>query len=263
MPNSSGTITALNGAIIAPADGESTVIFNVTGTWNAVLSLQATVDGTNWFTTNGYVQASQAVISSFSVNQSIIIPCSGFLQVQLIATAFTSGTVNIAWSNSNAGNGIVGVYSQSAQSFITWSQTKDGVGNNITSTSSGVKQLLDVATTACNLSVTATGVAGGAVTATLPAVSGQFHYINSIEIVAYTTLARVGVAAPVLVTSANLPGANIWDFATAAAIGSTDSRFYTFPSPYKSLSVNTATTIVCPATANVIWRVNVTYYPGT
>lgn len=111
-----------------------------------------------------------------------------------------------------------------------------------------------------NLSVTATGAAAAAVTLTLPAVAAQFHRISFIEITAYTTVARVGAATPVLVTSTNLPGSNVWTFATAAAIGSTDVRTLTFHNPYKSSVVNTATTIVCPATASVIWRVNVMYY---
>jgi len=144
MATGTGTITALNGAVIALSDGESTVTFNVTGTWSATLAIQATVDGINWFSVNGYVQSAQAVISTFSVNQAVVVTCSGFLQLQLIATAFTSGTINVAWSNSNAGNNTLQVYSTSAQSFITWSQLKDGVGNNVTSTTSASKQSLDI-----------------------------------------------------------------------------------------------------------------------
>jgi hypothetical protein len=114
--------------------------------------------------------------------------------------------------------------------------------------------------TSCDKSVTVTGAAGAAVTLTIPAVASQFHYLVSVEIEAYTTVARVGVAAPILVTSTNLPGSNVWTFATAAAIGSTDTKYFSFASPYKSSVVNTATTIVCPATTSVIWRVNVVYY---
>jgi hypothetical protein len=109
-------------------------------------------------------------------------------------------------------------------------------------------------------SVTVTGAAGAAVTLTIPAVAAQFHYIVGIEIECYTTLARVGVATPILVTSTNLPGSNTWTFATAAAIGSTDTKYFSFTNPYKSSVVNTATTFVCPATTSVIWRVNVIYY---
>lgn len=110
------------------------------------------------------------------------------------------------------------------------------------------------------LGVTAVGAAAAAVTLTIPAVASQFHYITLIEIQAYTTVARTGVATPITVTSTNLAGANAWTFATAAALGTTDAKLYVAALPIKSSVVNTATTIVCPATASVIWRVNVFYY---
>lgn len=111
-----------------------------------------------------------------------------------------------------------------------------------------------------NLWVTATGAAGAAVTLTLPAAVALFHRICSIEIEAYTTVARVGGAAPVLVTTTNLPGSPVWTFASAATIGSTDPKVFIFMAPVKSSVVNTATTIVCPATASIIWRINVSYF---
>lgn len=114
--------------------------------------------------------------------------------------------------------------------------------------------------TDANLWVTATGAAAAAVTLTLPAVAAQFHRISTVEIEAYSTVARVGGVTPVLVTSTNLPGSPVWTFASAAAIGSTDTKVFYFNSPVKSSVANTATTIVCPATASVIWRVNVSYY---
>ena len=109
---------------------------------------------------------------------------------------------------------------------------------------------------------TAVGTTGSAITLTLPATPSQFHYINSIEIEAYSTAARTGSATPVTVTSTNIPGSPAWTFATAAAIGTTDTKFYPFSNNIKSSAANTATTIVCPATTGVIWRVNVSYYTG-
>jgi hypothetical protein len=109
---------------------------------------------------------------------------------------------------------------------------------------------------------TAVAATGVAVTLTLAAVAGQFHYINSIEIQAYSTAARTGSATPITVTSTNIPTGAAWTFATAAAIGTTDNKFQSFSNNLKSTTVNTATTIVCPATTGIIWRVNVSYYTG-
>lgn len=259
MSLSSGTIVALNGTVAAPTDGESTVVFNVTGTWSATISIQATVDNINWFAISCYVPSSQAVVSTFSVNQAVVVNCAGYEQVQLIATGFTSGTISVAWANSNAGNNSILVYSTAAQAFIANANLRDGVGNNIGSSNGW----LDVIEPAANLAVTATGTAGSAVTLTLPSVASQFHCITVIEIVCYTVLARVGTGTPVLVTSTNLPGNLVWDFQSVGAIGASERQFSSFVAPLKSSVNGTATTIVCPATTSVIWRINVAYYAAS
>ena len=95
---------------------------------------------------------------------------------------------------------------------------------------------------------------------TLPAVASLKHYITFIEITAYSTAARTGGATPVVVTTTNLPGTPAYTFATAAAIGATDRYMVTPATAIVSSTANTATTIVCPLTTGVIWRVNVHYY---
>lgn len=109
------------------------------------------------------------------------------------------------------------------------------------------------------LSVTGVGAAAAAVTLTLPAVASQFHYIARIEITAYSTVARVGGVTPVTVTTTNLPGSPAFTFASAATVGTTDRYVIELGPSWRSSVVNTATTIVCPATASIIWRVNVIY----
>jgi hypothetical protein len=116
---------------------------------------------------------------------------------------------------------------------------------------------------AADLLASATGTAGSVLNASLPAAgAGLFHYITLIEVQAYSTAARTGSATPVVVTSANLPGAAAWTFGTAAAIGTIDVKVFALPTPLKCSTANTATVINCPATASVIWRVNIHYYTG-
>jgi hypothetical protein len=123
------------------------------------------------------------------------------------------------------------------------------------------KGRLWTAIAASDLSVTATAIAGALATLTLPAAgAGLFHYITSIEISCYTTLARVGGAAPVIVTSTNLPGGPSWDFSSAGAVGTTERINFAYDSPIKCSSSVAATTIVGPATASVIWKIKATYY---
>lgn len=110
------------------------------------------------------------------------------------------------------------------------------------------------------LGVTATGASGAAVTATLPAVAGQLHLISFIEITKIFAAANAASATPLVVTSTNLPGNPAWSFGQpAGAIGVTDDRVFPLYPMMESNVANTASTIVCPATTGIIWRVNVNY----
>jgi len=128
-----------------------------------------------------------------------------------------------------------------------------GAGTNIV-TQSGTRA------DACWLSVTATGAAGAAVTATLPIVIGQHHYICFIDIRQYASAALTGGAVPVVVTSTNLGAPPAWTFKTALPIGDAESQSVRPATPIKSLAPGTTSTIVAPATTSVIWRTTVYYY---
>ncbi len=116
---------------------------------------------------------------------------------------------------------------------------------------------------ASTLVVTATGAAAAAVTATLPAVAGQFHYITRINIVKYASVATVGAAAPTVITSTNLPGSLAWTLPTALAVGTQYETDVEPSGPLKSSVVNTATTIVAAGLASIIYRITVYYYTAT
>lgn len=114
------------------------------------------------------------------------------------------------------------------------------------------------------LAVTATGASGAAVTATLPAVAGAYHYLSRIEVTQYAAAATSGSATPVTVTTTNLPGSPALTFPTALAIGTQTQQVWEPVALLRAAAAGTATTIVCPATTGIIWRVNVIYgaYPG-
>ncbi len=110
-----------------------------------------------------------------------------------------------------------------------------------------------------NLAVTATGAAGAAVTLTLPAEVGRFHSILHLTITAYATAAKTGAATPIVVTSTNIIGNPQFTFQSAFAIGTSAEKVISPALPIKSAVANTATTIVCPATTNLLWRVTAFY----
>lgn len=111
------------------------------------------------------------------------------------------------------------------------------------------------------LGVTATAAAGTGVTLTLPASAGNFHFITGIIIQKTAAALLVAAAVPVTVTTTNLPGSPVFDFAAdAAAQGTQQTLALTMGNaPIKSSAAGVATTIVCPATTAIVWRVTVFY----
>jgi hypothetical protein len=114
---------------------------------------------------------------------------------------------------------------------------------------------------ASTLAVTALSAAATTVTATLPLVTGQFHYITSIAISRSCTGAITGTAL-LAVTTTNLPGSLAWTSGNACAVGSTNQDMaMSFSSPLKSSVAGTATTLVAPSAGALgQYRLTVTYY---
>jgi hypothetical protein len=113
------------------------------------------------------------------------------------------------------------------------------------------------------LAVTATGAAAAAVTATLPAVTGLRHYLQRLEIVRSASALLTAGAAPVVVTTTNLPGTIAFPFgADAAPQGQDKGMSLDCGAGLAATALGTATTIVCPATTGVIWRINAIYRLG-
>jgi len=102
MAQGTGTITSLNGTVAATTEGLSTISFFTSGTWVATIIIEATCDDSNWFSVQGINPSTTNVITTFSQNLQVVVPCGGFSQIRLRASAFTSGTVTIAW---DAGDG--------------------------------------------------------------------------------------------------------------------------------------------------------------
>lgn len=114
------------------------------------------------------------------------------------------------------------------------------------------------------LMVTATGAAGAAVTATLPAVTGLRHIVDFIRVTRSATAVLTASATPTVVTTTNLPGTPALTFGQDAAAQGVDREVVLdFGGSGLAASVlGTATTVVCPIYTGVIWRINVGYRLG-
>ena len=109
--------------------------------------------------------------------------------------------------------------------------------------------------------VSATAAAGSAVTLTIPAAgAGIFNYLVYLQIVLYAAAALTGGASPQLVTTTGIVGTPTFTFPTALAIGTVAEQKIEGGTPIVGTAANTAMTIVTPALANAIYRVNAAFF---
>ena len=225
-----GNLGALNAETIIVSDGCATVTLDLRGTFNLTVEVSGTVDGTNWTlipmrpvnqAAVAYVAAVAGTAAGTWVGQ-----CAGYRQVRARVTAYTSGSATTFLAANTA------LYDNLMFGPIT-----TGIGTTV-------------------------GASGAATTLTLGAPgAGLRHYITYLAINRFAAAALTAAAAPVTVTTTNLPGTLAFSFAAEAfPQGSLDRWREDFAFPLATNAQNTATTIVCPATTGVIWRVTAGFY---
>lgn len=225
-----GNLSAANTEIVADCDGCASVMMDLRGTFSGTMEVAGTVDGTNWIPIplRPVNQASKLWVATVvGTTQGLWAgECSGFRRVRARCTAFTSGTFVVTLSASLA------AMDRMAESMVT-----------------------------PNL-VTILGTAAAITTLTLPAPgAGLRHYITYLSINRFATALLTAQAAPVAVTTTNLPGTLAFSVpAEAAAQGTLDRWREDFAFPLAASAQNAATTIVCPATTAVQWRMTAGFY---
>lgn len=243
----SGTLAAVNAELVIDINGESaaTIYINGTGTFNATYTIQGSADGTNYFDLLAYPipqacvggtipLAGQPIISeavnAATVQRLLAVAVGGLQKLRIRLTAYTGGTSTVT---------MIADHADSISPYVKDQKT-------------------------ATLIVTATGAAAAAVTATIPAVAGMRHYIDRIDVTKFASATLVAAAAPVLVTTTNIPGSPVFSFPADAGVqGTVVQQSLDFGSSgMASTALNTATTVVCPATTSIIWRVTVAYRLG-
>jgi len=155
-----------------------------------------------------------------------------------------------------------------ATAYVTGNVNNNGTRAGITCTlftdpnlgfSGTALHVWDESLKAAMLSATATAASDAACTLSLAAVAGNFHYVAGLRIYAYATGVIPASATPITVTSTNF-GSRTWIFPNEAAKADVMAYEYQFAYPPKSTTVNTATTIVCPAVTNIIWSIQAEYF---
>jgi hypothetical protein len=221
----------LNGELIIDCDGCSSFLLDLRGTFNGTIEVSgcSTLDGATYtatpvvpVNTNSRSYVASVVGTAAGLWEG---KCGGYTKIRARCTAFSAGPILV---NLTACNGVL----------------DDSLNRSTT-------QLL----------VTTTAVAGAAATLTLPAVTGLKHYLTYLRIVKFAAATLTAAATPVIVTTTNLPGSLAFSLqADAAAQGSLFSFQEDFSYPLAASSQGSATTIVAPATPNIIWRMTAGYY---
>lgn len=227
-----GDLSLINSELQLPCDGLSSFAVDVRGVYTTGrFVVEGTVDGTNWDAVpiRPYNQASVTyLLNPAAAAQGIWVGRPGpfrTIRVRMsVASTAAPATVTIT--------GSTGILDDTLQNFIT------------------------------PVLATAVGAAGAAVTLTVAAPgAGLRQYITYLRITRFAAAALVAAAAPVTVTTTNIPGAIAFTFPADAALQGTTSVYQEdFNLPVAASAQNLAVTVVCPATTNVIWRVSMGYY---
>jgi hypothetical protein len=221
----------LNGELIIDCDACSSFLLDLRGTFNGTIEVSgcSTVDGAT------YTAIPVVPVNTNSRSYVALVTgtaaglwegkCGGYTKIRARCTAFSSGPILV---NLIACNGVL----------------DDSLNRSTT-----------------QLIVTTTAAVGVAATLTLPAVTGLKHYLTYLRIVRFAAALLTAGATPVLVTTTNTPGPLVFSLAAdAAAQGTIFSYQEDFSYPIAASAQGSATTIVAPATPNVMWRLTAGYY---
>ncbi len=238
------SLAVLNSELVHDVSGDESAIVNVVGLSPVMtLAFEGSIDGVVYFPilaqcyygVGGTVpNAALAMIADTLAATNTLrvysVRCAQLKKIRVRVSAFTSGAIDV-------------VIRSDAQRSV-----HPGVNDR----------------TSSPLFATVTAATGVAATLTLPAVAGLRHHLDFIKIVRSPTALLTAAAAPVVVTTTNLPGSPAFTFGQDAAAQGVDrevSRDFG-GTGLAAVAVGTATTIVCPAYTGVIWRVEASYRLG-
>ena len=217
-----GTITALNGAVSISGQGVYTASFSVTGTWSATLVIEGQTPDSNWTalpinTISNALPYMQSM--AITTNGTYAISAGGFTSLRIRASAYTSGAAAIAIDGSLAQQTVIANIN-TPDLTITGASAQTAVVNNILNSTFGTAATFVGGLHSASVQVTSTGTGGTFI------FEGSNDNVNYQAIPVYNQLILTGT--PI----------------TAAITASASQFLYTFPiqTNYVRLRIATAIT---------------------
>lgn len=87
--------------------GSANVGIQITGTWVATLVFEGTIDGSNWFSIPVVTVGDIATSASTTINGQWRVPSSGFNQIRVRSSLYTSGSASITFQATGSGAAVV------------------------------------------------------------------------------------------------------------------------------------------------------------
>lgn len=120
---SSGTITANGQTVTINPNGTGTVGVQITGSWIGTIEFEATTDGVTFFSVTFSGVPAGTLVNNIAANTNGRINSSGYNQVRLRASAWTSGTASISLiATQNAG--LLRVFQTNPDSLLVGAQIR-------------------------------------------------------------------------------------------------------------------------------------------
>jgi hypothetical protein len=217
--------------LIVDCDGCSSFLLDLRGTFSGTVEVAgcSTIDGATYTIvpvvpvgTNSRSYLLSVVGSAQGLWEG---KCAGYTKIRVRCTSFGSGAILV---NLTASNGLL-------------------------------DDSLNRATT--QLVATTTQAAGVSAVLTLPAVSGLKPYLTFLRIIKFAAANLTAGVTPVVVATSNLPGSLAFSLpADGAAQGTEFVYSEDYAQPIAASAQGANTTIVAPATPNIIWRITAGYY---
>lgn len=249
-----GAISSTASDVVHVLDGDESCVFylNGTATLNATYIIEGSANAldtdsgasADWFpilcypytpasTVGPVLQASQPIytesVNSATIKRLLCAAVGGLRRVRVRLTTYATGNLNVS------------ITSDSCTPINPY--VREQKASTLSANSLG------------------TGVIN---TASLPAVAGLRHYVDFIKVSFLPIAALAANATPISITSTNLPGGpGMTVGQKALAIGEDFERALDFgASGLAATTAGTATTVSCPAIANMITRIIISYRLG-